>query len=51
MSHLTDHIKFQMDKGHFVGMTLLDLQKAFGTVDHRILLMNFEALGLSLRRN
>ena len=31
--HLTDYIKFQMDKGHFVGMILVDLQKAFDTVD------------------
>ena len=36
-----------MDKGHYVGMVLLDLQKAFDTVDRTILLMNFEALGLN----
>ena len=40
-------IKFQMDKGHFVGMVLLDLQKELDTVDHSILLMKLEALGLS----
>ena len=25
--HLIDYIKFQMDKGHFVGLILVDLQK------------------------
>ena len=36
-----------MDKCHFVGMVLLDLQGAFGTVDHCILLVKLEALDLS----
>ena len=44
--HLTDFLKFQMDKGNLIGMVLLDLQNAFGTVDHSILLMKLEALGL-----
>ena len=38
MIHLTDYIKLENDKGIFTGMVLLDLQKAFDTVDHTILL-------------
>ena len=45
--NLLDNIRFQMDKGNFVGMVLMDLQKAFDTADHDIFLMKLELLGLS----
>ena len=44
--HLSDFIRFQMDSGNFVGMILLDLQKAFDTVDHVILISTLETIGL-----
>ena len=44
--HLTDYLNQEQDKGSYVGMVLLDLQKAFDTVDHIILTQKLKALEL-----
>ena len=38
LAQLTDVILTGMDKGIRTGLDLIDLQKAFGTLDHKILL-------------
>lgn len=44
---LTDYIKGEMGKGNLVGMVLIDLQKAFDTVDHEILIEKLRSLNMS----
>ena len=45
--HLFDHIKSQTAKGLYTGMVMIDLQKAFDTVDHQILCNKLQAMGVS----
>ena len=44
---LSDFIKAELGKGNFVGMVLIDLQKAFDTVDHGILSEKLKSIGVS----
>ena len=46
LTYLTDYIKSQTSKGLYTGMLMLDLQKAFDTVDHDILCKKLKAMGI-----
>ena len=43
---LSDFIKHEISMGNYVGMVLLDLQKAFDTVDHALMLEKLHAIGV-----
>ena len=45
LSYLNDKILKGFDNGLFTGMILIDLQKAFDTIDHNILLEKLKAIG------
>ena len=44
---MTDIIKKETEKGNYTGVILLDLQKAFDTVNHQILCQKLTAIGLN----
>ena len=45
--HLSDFIRKEWDDGNYTGMVVLDLQKAFDTVDHKIMLGKLRAIGMT----
>jgi hypothetical protein len=44
--HLTDFIRRELSRGRFVGMVLIDLAKAFDTVDFDVLLVKLGEMGI-----
>ena len=47
LSYLTDKVKIGFEEGLLTGMVLIDLQKAFDTIDHSILLEKMRCLGFA----
>ena len=47
LTHFTDNVLLNVDSGRLTGAVLLDLSKAFDTVDHNLLLYKLKSIGLS----
>ena len=47
LRYLNEKITSRFEKDLFTGMILIDLQKAFETIDHQILIKKLKYLGLS----
>ena len=47
LSYLTNKVQQGFDRGMLTGMVLIDLQKAFDTIDHQILLKKMKYIGFS----
>ena len=45
--HLSDFITKEWDDGNYTGVVVLDLQKAFDTVDHKIVLGKLRAIRMT----
>jgi len=48
LSYLHNKILKGFDGGEYTGMILIDLQKAFDTIDHKILLQKLKCIGVSV---
>lgn len=46
LMYLQDHIRSEISKGNFVGMMMLDVQKAFDSVDHTMLCEKIRLAGI-----
>ena len=47
LAHLKDKLLKQFDEGLLTGMILIDLQKAFDTINHEVLLQKLKAIRFS----
>ena len=45
--HLTDYVRNETSQGNYTGMVLIDLRKAFDTVNHEILCSKLKSIGLN----